>query len=175
VKSRNAWVFVLFGVIAVFVIWRLVSGRGDDKRASAPAPSAEPTLTQEPVNASPQPPPIAPPPPLPLPTAVASAEDSDSGRPHVDVDTVMPASAWVNPPAPSVSAKPYPTDVPEIANLSPERMKRSLAFYERRVQQLEPQLRTAESHGDAQEIERIKRQLDDAKRRVALLRAELGQ
>lgn len=175
-KLRNVWVVVLFGAIAAFVGWRLLTTK-DAKRAASSAPA--PSQTAEETTAAPTPPPSPTLVAIPQPTVAAADPTPGEGapsRPHVDIDTIIPASAWVDPPTPA--PKPIGPSVRDIPATDPDiprdHQVRSLAFYEKRVKLLEQQIRAAESRGDTQEIERLKPMLETAQKRVAILRAELG-
>lgn len=164
-SSRNAWVVVLFGAIAAFVAWRLMSTGEEPPRASAPAPSAEIATTQATSVAQ-------------VPPAIAVSQNPAQPPPQPTPQPEQPPAAAPSPEPSNASAPAAPSasDIPDIPpGLAPDRLKQSLAQYERRAKQLETQLGAAKARGDAQEIDRIQRQLDETNRRLAILRAELAQ
>ncbi len=106
----------------------------------------------------------------PLPTIDASVAPR---APRAESDTTPPPTASIDEPAPDASAVASTEPPPDIPVPHGAQI-RSLAAYEKRVKSLEEQMGAAEARGDTQEIERLKPMLEAAKKRVALLRAELG-
>lgn len=177
--KRNAWAIALFGVIAVFVGARLWRSSGTSKAAATPTVSGA-AVDEPPASHDPTPVRAVPPPPELLALAQRSPEaDSADGaaRAHVDIDTIIPKSAWVDPvPVPSTSIIPArPMEIPGLdPQATPADMRRDLKVHQSRERMLTQQLRDAQARGDEHEIARLTRMLEYEQRMIGILKGELG-
>jgi hypothetical protein len=161
-KHRNAWAIALFGVIAVFVVWKLLSGDAKKPRAAAAAPTTAET-------APPPEPTFAP------TTTVANADPPRPGR-RTDIESVNAPSGWVTPSSMPPGKKMMVPD-PGINDPDghPEVAQRMLKFEQRRLSTLQQRLALAEKRGDSQQAAELRQKIDESEQRIERLRDVAGQ
>ena len=158
-RTLRPWVFVMFGTIAAIVGWRLyASSRG--ATTSSVTPTTATTTTTSPTTTD---------------TPIATATATTTATATASATTTTTTTATAIPTAiPTTTATPSPSAVlpsPDIDPAGPARVAFKLRVLEKRRGALQEQLAAATAAGRADEAERVRDQLDQINRRIAVLKS----